>query len=67
MHHLERIVDLGELLPVCDKLVHLEPALEIISHQAGQLAAALDASEGAPAPDASCYQLESWMMRASIS
>lgn len=63
MHHLERVVDLGELLPVCDKLIHFEPALEVVRHQARQLAPALDASEGAAAPDAPRHKLEGWEVR----
>ena len=58
LHDLEGLVDLGERLAVRDELVDLEAALEVVLDQVGQLAAALDAAEGAALPDAARDELE---------
>src|SRR6266566_1964473 len=57
-HGLKRLIDLPQRLPVRDELVHLELPLQVVAHQVGQLAAALDAAEGAAAPHAARHELE---------
>lgn len=58
LHHLEGVVYLAQRLAVRDELVDLELAVEVVADQARQLRAALDAAEGASAPDTAGYQLE---------
>lgn len=58
LHGFKGVVDLGQRLTVGDELVDLEPALEVVGDEVGQLAAALDAAEGAALPDATSDQLE---------
>src|SRR5690606_6783586 len=58
VHEVERLVDVLERHRVRDHLVDLDLALHVLLDHARQLAAALDAAEGAAAPDAARDELE---------
>ena len=58
LHDVEGLVDAREILAVRDELVHLQPALEVIAHETGQLRATLDATEGAALPHTTGNELE---------
>jgi hypothetical protein len=58
LHVLKSCVDLGECLPVCDELVHLEFAGHVVVYEVRQLRPALDAAKGTSFPHSSRDQLK---------
>lgn len=60
LHDLESTVDFVQRLPMCDELVDLELAGQVVINKIGQLAAAFDPSKSAPFPYTAGNELERW-------
>ena len=58
LHVRERLVDLVKRLSVCDELVDLEAALEVVIDKTRELSTTLDTTEGTSLPATSCNKLE---------
>ena len=57
---MEGGVDISQWLPMCNELIDLQLAIQVVSHEVWKLCPALDASKGAAPPNATCDELESW-------
>jgi len=58
LHVVEGLGDLAKRLSVCDELVDLELALQVVVDEVGQLSATLDTAEGAALPYTTGDELE---------
>ena len=57
---MEGGVDISQWLSMCNELIDLQLAIQVVSHEVWKLCPALDASKGTAPPNATRDELESW-------